>query len=190
MRINGILVQENERCFIRKTIDEVMREFGYSMSDEIVLYRKQKGTHLLCKREDDDTAIHVHYGTGAKRRIMLEVVGIGKASGGNLDDGVNGQIIGPDALSESRRQELLKRQTAFCRIHPEMIRALEKKGIITSSLEPNPPRIEFCEEIAVVDKTAVEINSAGDGEIAMREQRRRKSMPKFMEKRVSKRKFF
>lgn len=180
-RINGILTLENERCFIRKTIDEVMQEFGYSMAEEFVLHREQKGTHLLCKKENGDTAIHVHYGNGAKKRIMLEVVGVRKTSGDNLDNGVNGQVIESDALSEKRRQELLERQTAFCLIHPEIIKALEAKGIKTSSIELNPPGIEFCEEIAIKDKTVVEPRSKPP---------RKKSIPKSMEKRMSKRKFF
>lgn len=202
MRINGILALENERCFIRKTIDEVMREFGYNMAEEFVLHREQRGTHLLCRKEGDDTAIHVQYGTGVKRRIMLEVVGVGKTFRGNLDNGVNGQIIGPDALPEGRRKQLLDRQTAFCLIHPKIIEALGKKGIRTSSIELNPPGIEFCEEIAVVDKIAGEKGLADEGKIAgekrlavggedaKRRPPRKKSVPGFMEKRMSKRKFF
>lgn len=202
MRISGILALENERCFIRKTIDEVMRAFGYSMAEEFVLHREQRATHLLCRREDDDTAIHVQYGTGAKRRIMLEVVGVGKAPGGNLDNGVNGQIIGPDALTEGRRKQLFDRQTAFCQIHPNIIQALGKKGIRTSSMELNPPGIEFCEEIAIADKIAGEKRLADEGKIAGEKGRsvggedatrrppRKKSVPEFMEKRVSRRKFF
>lgn len=186
-RINGILTMENEQCFIRKTINEVMREFGYGMAEEFVLHRQQKGTHLLCRKENSDTAIHVHYGRGAKKRIMLEVVGVRKMSGGNLDNGVNGRMIEPDALTEKRRQELLERQTAFCLIHPEIIKALEAKGIKTSSIEWNPPGIEFCEEIAIIDKTVGKehIRQAGTD----KDGGRKKQIPKFMEKRMSSRKF-
>lgn len=187
-RINGILALENERRFIRKTIDEVMRKFGCSMAEEFVLHREQRGTHLLCRKEDGDTAIHVHYGGSAKKRIMLEVVGVGKTTGGNLDDGVNGRIIGPDALPEKRRRELLEKQTAFCLIHPEIIKALEAKGIITSSVELNPPGIEFCEEIAVIDKTAGQERASSTGRDEGRSRRRKKSAPKYMEKRMSRRK--
>lgn len=187
-RINGILTLENERCFIRKTINEVMQEFGYSMGEEFVLHREQKGTHLLCKEENGDTAIHVHFGNGAKKRIMLEVVGVGKTSGDNLNDGVNGQIIEADKLSEKRRQELFERQTAFCQIHPEIIKALEAKGIRTSSIELNPPGIEFCEEIAIKDKTVENEDATQIGD-DRRNQRRRRETPKFMEMRMSKRRF-
>lgn len=133
---------------------------------------------------------------------MLEIVGVRKTSGSNQDNGVNGQIIGPDALPEERRQELLDRQTAFCQIHPKIIEALRKKGIRTSSIELNPPGIEYCEEIAVADKTAREKEQSGEGKIdvekglsgggrdASRRPPRKKSVPSFMEKRMSKRKFF
>lgn len=187
-RINGILALENERSFIRKTIDEVMREFGYSMAEEFVLHREQRGTHLLCREEGGDTAIHVHYGAGRKKRLMLEVVGVGKTPGDNLDDGANGRIIGPDALSEKRRQELLARQTAFCLIHPEIIKALEAKGIKTSPIELNPPGIEFCEEIAVADKTVGREHASSAGGDEGRSRRRKRSAPKYMEKRMSRRK--
>ena len=188
-RISGILDLENERYFIRKTINEVMREFGYSMAEEFVLHRGQRGTHLLCKKENGDTAIHVHYGNGAKKRIMLEVVGVKKTSRDNLDEGVDGQIIGPDALSETRRQELLEKQTAFCQIHPEIIKALKVKGILTSAIELNPPRIEFCEEIAIIDKTAGTEHTLIVGKDEDRNRRRKRETPKSMEERMGKRKF-
>lgn len=179
-RINGILVQENERKFIRNTIKEVMEQFGYNMAEELVLHREQKGYHLLCKKEGGDTGIHVHYSNGAKKRIMLEVVGVGKTTEDKLAEGVNGRMIGPDELTESRRQQLLARQTGFCLIHPRIVAALEEKGIRTNAIEFCPPGMEFCEEIALVDKEK--------GEEKRKRERRRRQTPKFMEKRMSKRK--
>lgn len=184
-RISAILTAENEQHFIRKTITEVMRAFGYNMTEGFVLHREQRGTHLLCRKENEDTAIHVHYSGGAKKRFMLEVVGVRKVSESELEKGVNGKIIGTEALSEARRQELLERQTAFCQIHPEIIRVLEEKGIRTSSIELNPPDIEFCEEIAITGAV-----TEGEEDAAKRGGRKaRNARPKEMEMRMTRRKF-
>jgi len=138
-----------ENNYIRGKINEVMRSFGYNLSEEIVINKNQLGNHFICESESGKTAIHLHMSDG--KRMMMEIVGLGDYAGsyadGNNATAVNAQIANTSELSDTERDELLAEQGHFCELHPKIIAELEKHGLVFNMVERREPALQYCRKI-------------------------------------------
>jgi len=117
---------EVKRAYIREQIDEVMKRFGYNVSESIVLRGTTKGQSYLF--ESDSKAVHLFMSD--TNRIMFEPVGLE-----NLEEnghaGYDGMAV--ENISESDRAAIYEDQKDFCELHPKMIKELEKRGVLMGS---------------------------------------------------------
>ena len=135
-----------ERNYIRTQIDSVMEEFGYNVSKEIVFGDYQKGKHFICRKESDNTGIHVY--VSEDKQIMLEVVGVDTIN----EDSNIGVMVASQDLDTTEQDELLAEQGNFCNLHPQIIEELGKRGVkfnIKSKKEPNK---KYCKKIVITNE--------------------------------------
>jgi len=137
-----------ERNYIRKQIDEVMIEFGYNLSEEVVLDVNQLGSHYICEKKSGQSAIHMHISD--KKQIMMEIVGIGESAAVSTNNSVNGTITASSDLSDSERNNLLLEQGGFCEIHPKIVDELRKRDVILSVKSRKSPDLKYCKKITSV----------------------------------------
>ncbi|MBQ5754872.1 MAG: hypothetical protein IIV90_04310 [Oscillospiraceae bacterium] len=112
------ILEEEYRCidemeYIADTINEVMEEQGYSLMGSSVLRRRDTGSQVdySLYQFGDDTGIAVY--TGENGEVMMEIENLGQ---GNLTD--------------DERDLSYEEQLYFCASHPELVEALEKRGIL------------------------------------------------------------
>jgi len=145
----ALLVQESkiasERNYIREQIDDVMKLFGYNVSEEIILHTNQTGNHYICENKSGQSAIHVHISD--KKQIMMEIVGIGESAGVSANSSVNSTITSSSELSAGERDNLLHEQGGFCQIHPQIVEELGKRGVILNAKSRKPPDLKYCKKI-------------------------------------------
>ena len=148
----ALLAQESkiamERNYIREQIDDVMRLFGYNISEEIILDANQIGSHYMCENKSGQSAIHVHISD--KKQIMMEIVGIGESAGVSTNSSINGTITASSDLSDSERNNLLSEQGGFCEIHPKIVEELSKRGVILNAKSRKSPDLKYCKKITPV----------------------------------------
>jgi hypothetical protein len=148
----ALLAQESkiamERNYIREQIDEVMDEFGYNVSDEIILDVNQTGSHYICGNKSGQSAIHVHISD--KKQVMMEIVGIGESAAVSNNGSVNGIITASSDLSDSERNNLLSEQGGFCEIHPKIVDELRKRDVILNAKSRKLPDLKYCKKITPV----------------------------------------
>ncbi|MCL1848887.1 MAG: hypothetical protein FWF83_04340 [Clostridiales bacterium] len=131
--------------FIRDQIDEVMEEWGYNLSDEIVLFENQRGSHYLCEEKSGQSAIHIH--VSDSRQMMMEVVGTGEDRSDVGGGAVTAVKIGANALDAQEREAQFVAQTKFCELHPGIVVALRERGVILDDIRKNPPSQEYSAKI-------------------------------------------
>ena len=145
-----------EMNYIRGQIDEVMRLYGYNVSQEIIFGEGQSGNHFICERESNQSAIHLHIsGMSGKKQLMMEVVGIGESRSINESSNVTVGIAVPAAavdaseLPDYERQLLLDEQGRFCDIHPRIVEELKRRGVVLSTKTRKTPDLKHCKRISV-----------------------------------------
>lgn len=133
-----------ERNYIRRQIDEVMKQFGYNVSEEIVLNENQSGNHYVCASETGHSAIHVY--VSDKKQIMMEIVSM--EAGRNLEErAVTGFAVGAAELTEEEKEYLLVEQGKFCSLHPRIVREIRKRGVILNEKVRKAPGLRYCKKI-------------------------------------------
>jgi len=157
----------NEQGYIRQQIDEVLREFGYSTSEEIILNRTQKDPHLISKKKDGNTGIHRHLSD--RGEIMMEVVGVGETQ--RTKSGIENSVrVSSAELSEEQKNQLLSEQQAFCSMHPKIVEKLRERGIILNTRMHKEPSLQYAlmilnmvgEEEALIDASNIINIQEGD----------------------------
>jgi len=131
----------SEKKYIREQIDDVMQKFGYDMSSEIIFDEKHTGNHYICENKSKPSAIHVYL--SEKNQIMMEIVGVGKSN----TNSVTATIIQSSDLEAQERNILLNEQVSFCKLHPQIVEELKKRGIILNEKKRNAPSLEHCSKI-------------------------------------------
>ncbi len=135
-RIKRLARYEMEQNFIKEQLDEVMKSFGYGLCESIVLDECHKGKHYLCNHENSDNAIHVYI--SESNTIMLETVeSIDEET--ETPSVINAEIIASDKLDDNALDKALERQGQFCKMHPEIVKELEKRGVILSEKNHKAP---------------------------------------------------
>ena len=158
---------ENEKSYIREQIDQTMKEFGYNITKEIVFDDKYKGNHFISINLTNSTAIHVHLADN--KQIMMEIVAVdtelapsmtykqggdfrsappmkyewGGGGGGLLF----GHTIRETDLNENDKNYLVSQMGSFCELHPKIIEALNKKGVVFNKKTRKEPNKRYCKKI-------------------------------------------
>jgi len=151
-RTSKAVIEANE---IREQINEVMEQFNYNMTEEIVLFENQKGNHYICENKSRRAAIHVYMSdksvTG-KQQIMMEVVGTGGATGSDSIIGTNNTsdlntgdntavtsvLVPSKDLESHERDELVREQGRFCDLHPKIVEELARRGVLLNEHSRKP----------------------------------------------------
>ncbi|MCL1849498.1 MAG: hypothetical protein FWF83_07510 [Clostridiales bacterium] len=126
-----------EMAFIRDQIDKAMAEVGYGVSDEIVFYDNQAGSHYLCDNQADGTAIHIHISD--TKQMMMEIVGTGETERTGPVSAATAVRLGAAELSSLDREAMYRAQTSFCDMHPAIVEALRKEGVLLDGFRRKPP---------------------------------------------------
>jgi hypothetical protein len=134
----------SEQNFIRKQIGEVMSQFGYNLSQEIVFGTSQTSKSYLCQSETKQNAIHVSI--SGEIRMMIEIVGLGKSKESAESSPANGVFNSPSELDEDKKASLFNEQVAFCDLHPKIIEELSKRGVILNAESRKAPDLRYCRE--------------------------------------------
>ena len=134
-----------ENNYIREKINEVMRSFGYNLSEEIVFNENQLGNHYICESESGKSAIHLHMSDG--KRMMMEIVGIGDHVNRKNESSINAHITNTSELSDKEREELLYEQGRFCELHPKIIEELKKHDLVFNKIERREADLKYCRKI-------------------------------------------
>jgi len=137
-----------ESNFIREKINEVMRSFGYNLSDEIVFNSSQLGNHYIAQSDSGKSAIHLHISD--EKRMMMEIVGIGDNAKRSDDISANAKVINNSELSGKEKEELLGEQGNFCTLHPKIMEELEKHGLVFDKIERRTPDLKYCKKISLI----------------------------------------
>lgn len=136
LKIVRTLVQrEDEIQFIRRQLDEVMKEEGYDVSEEIVL--NEYGTDFLCA-VDKDYAIHVAMADEGAFMITMEVSKIRSISGHNKGSAEGCRFQADEKLSEQEVELLIQARLNFCKTHPRLKEKLSKRGVILKEEDEAP----------------------------------------------------
>lgn len=123
-KYHKLSIQENEQNYIRTQIDEVMTQFGYNLSQNIIFSDSDKGSHFLFEGTNGKNAMHVH--VAENNQIMMEVVGIEENS--KLEE-QSGKFLFNNEINEAEQDNLYNEQLKTCEIQPQMFKELEKRGV-------------------------------------------------------------
>ena len=138
--------QEDEQAYIRKALDEVMREFGYATLEPIQLHSLQQGqTHYLAEAKDSGQA-PLHISISENGEILMEVQAL---DAGNPENAY--EVLGNSQKDAEERKYVSQQQAAFCSQHPKMLEALRQRGVELRSKRHVPPG-EFCVKLRVKGK--------------------------------------
>ena len=131
--------------YVREQLDDVMTMFGYNVGQSLVMNSNQKGDHILCENEKDDSAIHLYM--SQKNEIMIEIVGHGEYENAGDNEISNAKVVESKDLTDGERSELLEKQKTFCEIQKEMVKELEKRGILIGQVIDNEADEKYCKKI-------------------------------------------
>ena len=134
-----------EKIYIREQIDEVMKEYGYNVSKEIVFGEDHEGSHFICRQESGDTGIHI-YMSGDKQ-IMMEIVGVDARS----EDANYGIMVASSDLDETEKNRLLDEQGSFCELHPKILEELAERGVVFNMNSKKEPNLRYSKRIVITD---------------------------------------
>jgi len=131
--------------YLMEQLDDVMQMFGYNVGERLVLNKNQKGNHILCPKDDDDSAIHLY--VSEKDEIMIEIVGHEEYDGSAENALKNAKVIESKDLAAAERAEILEKQHTFCEVQREMIKELERRGILIGEMMENAADEKYCKKI-------------------------------------------
>lgn len=156
----------NEQRYIRQQFDDVMRQFGYAISEPIVFDVTHRGEHFLCRAGSRDTAIHVHL--SESNQIMMEVVGLG------VEDGhpaglVDGYAVGAADLDAGEILWLCEEQRDFCDQHPRIVAEMERRGVLLEAKVRRPVDRRYSKRIVRYQSSTGKVRD----DIAIAQTRRR-----------------
>lgn len=146
--IRKLSISANEQSYIRAQIDEVMKEVGYNVTDEINFGENRVGSHFICKSKSADTAIHIHL--SESNQIMMEIVSA-ETQPQTDDTSVTGKMVNYKELSEEQCESLLEEQGRFCYLHPQIVEKLKERGVILDAKTHKKPAVEYCKTIVKLD---------------------------------------
>ncbi len=116
----------NEKNYIREQIDDVMKEFGYNLSKEIIFGKHGKGNHYLCNDASRSSAIHIHLSD--ENQIMMEIVAI--EANTEIQNGNIGMQHTASELNANENNYLLSHMGIFCDLHPKFVERMNERGLI------------------------------------------------------------
>ena len=155
---------EKERRYIREQIDDVMRLYGYDLSEEIVFDANQTGDHFVCEAEAGQSGIHIYLSN--KNQMMMEVVRIGESADTEPVGTANGLV------AASADASLLEEQVRFCELHPRIVAELRRRSVIMNEKSRKPPGLEYGKKITRFTKDS-DVMAASSGFISERVNKRR-----------------
>ena len=140
-----------EKNYIRKQINEVMEHFGYNIAEEIFFdvnqeIGKNEYYDYIYEGKSGQPAIHVNM--SSEKRIMMEIVATDKNFPVPKVGSKNAGIIGSHELNNKDRELLLQEQGAFCKLHPQIVEELKKRGVILNAKKRNEPHERHCKKIS------------------------------------------
>jgi len=143
--ISEAAMKANERNYMAAQINEVMEQFGFNVSEELIIDSTQVGSHTMCKNISDRTAIHMHI--SEDKRVMMEVVGLGAGKSRASEPSINAAVTLSSELSNSERDRLVGEQVRFCDMHPMIVAALRERGVILNKHSRREPDIKYSKVI-------------------------------------------
>lgn len=132
----------SQQNYIRRQLDEVMKELGYHISEEVIFNSANCGQHLICRSGTDATALHVHISDS--KNVMIEVVGCHNGAKDEYD-----KIVTADELTNQETEKLIESQNRFCEIHPIISKKLKERGVIFNPVSHKMPSLKYCKKIII-----------------------------------------
>ena len=129
-RLDMLTKSENEQEYIRLQMDEVMKLFGYNISESIILRGSSKGRHFLFESDKGDAPVHCFLSDA--NNIMLETVGLDNLDDSNTE-GYDG--IAVVNLTDAERAGIVEQQKSFCGMHPRIVDELRKRGVLLAHVK-------------------------------------------------------
>ncbi|MCL2079205.1 MAG: hypothetical protein FWH17_05085 [Oscillospiraceae bacterium] len=147
----------SERNYIREQLDDVMRTVGYNLSEAIIIDERQidknqTGSDYICVSRNGQSAIHVN--VSGNKRIMMEVVGVGRSKSAESNSPVNAEFSHAEDLDEQKKAKIVSEQMGFCEIHPQIVAELKKRGVIFNEESHRKPNARYCKEYIKITKSS------------------------------------
>lgn len=127
-----------EQTYIIKQIEEVLKEFNYGNCNQIVFRPNSTVKDYFSRKSNAASGLHIQI--DEENHIMMEVVGIGK----KREKGSAPSI--ERATNDVVKRYLLGEQNGLCKIHPQILAELEKRGIFTGVVEHYGPDEKYSKE--------------------------------------------
>ncbi len=160
-----IYEQQDEMGFIADTINEAMQELGYSCLSSHLLFTDKGEQDCSVYQESGHISSGIVVYTGKNGEVMMRVASLESSRTEN-------QLrLGCD-LTEEEKNVSLEQQISFCQEHPDIVKAIGKRGVFLRQKSYLPPTRNNAFKVIVSDNTNKEISR----------RKRRDGKPKKMSK--------
>ena len=158
--LNSLYRKKDEMDFIADQINLVMQELGYTFVRSQAVVRQDGSEFDASLYQANDTA-GVSVYTNETGAVMMRVTNLGEGPVTPEDEALSYQL-----------------QLSFCREHPEIIAALEKRGVYLRPVRADPPSKKFIHKVSLTQgmQTAQAQHPARD--VNWNRRRRRHDNPK------------
>lgn len=124
--------ERDEMEFIASSINEAMHELGYSCVESHLLYAQEGEQDFSVYREPGDSSSGIVVYTGMNGEVMMRVATL------TVND-TSEEVAIQEDLTEEEKNVSLMQQISFCNQHPDIIRAVRRKGVILRQKSYLPP---------------------------------------------------
>ena len=159
-RLDHLLEHRDEMAFVADQINDVMREYNYSRVSSTLLVEEDVEKEESIFKVDEQSCIVVY--TGSNGEVMMKAAVISHDADGEDREG-----------HDAYRHASLQQQISFCRLHPELVKALRERGVYLNQLSYLPPSEEYAETVNL-DKKKSERRSRG----RQHDKKKMQTMPK------------
>lgn len=132
--LDRLLEQRDEMAFVADQIDDVMREYEYSVVSSTLLVEENVEKQESIYKVGDQSCIVVY--TGSNGEVMMKAAAISHDGYGKVQE-----------EDEAYKHASLQQQISFCRLHPELVEALRERGIYLNQISYLPPSEEYAESV-------------------------------------------
>ena len=159
-RLDHLLEHRDEMAFVADQINDVMREYNYSRVSATLLVEEDVEKEESIFKVDEQSCIVVY--TGSNGEVMMKAAAISHDGDGKNQEG-----------DDAYRHASLQQQISFCRLHPELVKALRERGVYLDQISYLPPSEEHAETVNL-DKKKSERRSRG----RLHDNKKMQTMPK------------
>ena len=137
--LDALLEHRDEMAFVAEQIDDVMREYKFSLVSSTLLMEENVEKEESIYKVDDQSCIVVY--TGSNGEVMMKAASISHDGDSRVQEG-----------EDSVRHASLQQQISFCSLHPELVKALRERGVYLSQISYLPPSEEYAESVNIDKK--------------------------------------